>query len=177
MFRGSLSPGPTPFASSGPSHKPVTTVLWFFGKGFFILTSKCKYVLSTSPLSFRLCFLHKWKHIEHSCYLVVFTLRESKLTNSLLMDKTVFSFFFFYCGTGVWTQGPMLAQPFLLWVWGLFQSRPGPQSSYLRYFGSWDSRHTPSHPDFYWLRWGLANNFLPRLAYQVANITGMSHCT
>jgi hypothetical protein len=36
----------------------------------------------------------------------------------------------------------------------------GPWSSYLCFLSSWDNRHTPLGPAFYWLRWGPMN-FLP----------------
>jgi hypothetical protein len=82
------------------------------------------------------------------------------------------------CSTGVWTQGLALARqglyhlshnprPFIFKVEPLAFAHEGPvpQSSCLHFLCSWDDRHKPPHPAFFfWLRWfslfclGLASN-------------------
>jgi hypothetical protein len=78
--------------------------------------------------------------------------------------------------TGVWTHGFVLARPLstpqatpsavscFSYFWNrvscLCLEQPGLWSSYLCFLHSWDGRQAPSHPAFYWFRWGHLNFFL-----------------
>jgi hypothetical protein len=88
--------------------------------------------------------------------------------------------------SGTWAMPPVLFCFGYFWdrVSHLWPGQPGLLSSSLHFPHSWDDRHVPPHPTFYWLRCGLVDFMakpsstivLPISASQVARTAGVSHC-